>query len=52
MSCSYRHISAMKTKTNMGLSRGTHSSDHLSSLIADHYKQEDVDFHLWNEGER
>lgn len=31
---------------------GTHSSDHLSSLIADHYKQEDVDFHLWNEGER
>ncbi|KAH7148479.1 hypothetical protein EDB81DRAFT_464011 [Dactylonectria macrodidyma] len=31
---------------------GTHSSDHLSSLIADHYKQEDVDFHLWDEGER
>ncbi|KAM5359257.1 hypothetical protein ACJZ2D_014605 [Fusarium nematophilum] len=26
---------------------GTHSRDHLSSLIADHYKQEDVDFHLW-----
>ncbi|KAM0555075.1 hypothetical protein ACHAPJ_006424 [Fusarium lateritium] len=27
---------------------GTHSRDHLSSLIADHYKQEDVDFHLWS----
>ncbi|KEY72060.1 hypothetical protein S7711_00077 [Stachybotrys chartarum IBT 7711] len=25
---------------------GTHSRDHLSSLIADHYKQEDDDFHL------
>jgi translation initiation factor eIF-2B subunit beta len=24
---------------------GTHSRDHLSSLIADHYKQEDADFH-------
>jgi translation initiation factor eIF-2B subunit beta len=29
--------------------RGTHTKDHLSSLIADHYKQEDVDFHLWDE---
>ncbi|KAH6891450.1 hypothetical protein B0T10DRAFT_312737 [Thelonectria olida] len=28
---------------------GTHTKDHLSSLIADHYKQEDVDFHLWDE---
>ncbi|KAG8677387.1 GCD complex subunit gcd7 [Fusarium poae] len=27
---------------------GTHSRDHLSSLIADHYKQEDVDFHTWS----
>ncbi|PTD03009.1 putative translation initiation factor eIF-2B subunit beta [Fusarium culmorum] len=27
---------------------GTHSRDHLSSLIADHYKQEDVDFHMWS----
>ncbi|KAK7431983.1 GCD complex subunit gcd7 [Neonectria magnoliae] len=31
---------------------GTHTKDHLSTLIADHYKQEDVDFHLWTEGER
>lgn len=28
--------------------RGTHSRDHLSSVIADHYKQEDVDFHKWD----
>ena len=28
-------------------SRGTHSRDHLSSLIADHYKQEDAGFQLW-----
>ncbi|KAL2204148.1 nagb/rpia/CoA transferase-like protein [Sarocladium strictum] len=27
---------------------GTHSRDHLSSVIADHYKQEDVDFHKWD----
>ncbi|KND88417.1 putative translation initiation factor eIF-2B subunit beta [Tolypocladium ophioglossoides CBS 100239] len=27
---------------------GTHSRDHLSSLIADHYKQEDAEFHLWS----
>ncbi|KAF4503966.1 hypothetical protein G6O67_008591 [Ophiocordyceps sinensis] len=27
---------------------GTHSRDHLASLIADHYKQEDADFHLWS----
>ncbi|GJN67929.1 GCD complex subunit gcd7 [Purpureocillium lilacinum] len=26
---------------------GTHSRDHLSSLIADHYKQEDAGFQLW-----
>ncbi|KAG5975856.1 hypothetical protein E4U55_007560 [Claviceps digitariae] len=25
---------------------GTHSRDHLASLIADHYKQEDADFHI------
>ncbi|RDA94229.1 hypothetical protein CP533_0583 [Ophiocordyceps camponoti-saundersi (nom. inval.)] len=25
---------------------GTHSRDHLASLIADHYKQEDASFHL------
>ncbi|KAG6015614.1 hypothetical protein E4U54_003237 [Claviceps lovelessii] len=25
---------------------GTHSRDHLASLISDHYKQEDTDFHL------
>ena len=25
--------------------RGTHSRDHLSSVIADHYKLEDADFH-------
>ncbi|CAM1500579.1 Fc.00g097410.m01.CDS01 [Cosmosporella sp. VM-42] len=31
---------------------GTHSRDHLSSLIGDHYKQEDLDFHLWGEAER
>lgn len=29
--------------------RGTHSSDDLSSLISDHYKQEDIDFHLGND---
>ncbi|KAK5992265.1 putative translation initiation factor eIF-2B subunit beta [Cladobotryum mycophilum] len=28
---------------------GTHSRDHLSSLITDHYKQEDADFHIWND---
>ncbi|KLO82857.1 Uncharacterized protein Y057_12139 [Fusarium fujikuroi] len=28
---------------------GTHSRDHLSSLIADHYKSEDVDFFLNDE---
>ncbi|KAI5467209.1 hypothetical protein BGZ63DRAFT_418930 [Mariannaea sp. PMI_226] len=28
---------------------GTHTKDHLSTLIADHYKQEDVDFHLWDQ---
>ncbi|KAL9479710.1 hypothetical protein ACSS6W_004496 [Trichoderma asperelloides] len=28
---------------------GTHSRDHLSSLIADHYKREDADFHIWEE---
>lgn len=27
--------------------RGTHSREHLSGLIADHYKQEDIDLHLW-----
>ncbi|KAK4084286.1 uncharacterized protein Triagg1_766 [Trichoderma aggressivum f. europaeum] len=26
---------------------GTHSRDHLSSLISDHYKREDADFHIW-----
>jgi translation initiation factor eIF-2B subunit beta len=30
---------------------GTHSCDHLSSLIADHYKLQDVDFHLRNESD-
>lgn len=28
---------------------GAHSRNHLSSIIADHYKQEDVDFQLWGE---
>jgi translation initiation factor eIF-2B subunit beta len=31
--------------------RGTHSRDHLSSLISDHYKREDADFHIWEEAE-
>ncbi|POR39317.1 Putative translation initiation factor eIF-2B subunit beta [Tolypocladium paradoxum] len=31
---------------------GTHSRDHLSSLIADHYKQEDAEFHLWSATDR
>ncbi|KAK1247459.1 hypothetical protein MKX07_002368 [Trichoderma sp. CBMAI-0711] len=30
---------------------GTHSRDHLSSLISDHYKREDADFHIWEEAE-
>ncbi|KAG8428214.1 GCD complex subunit gcd7 [Metarhizium acridum] len=31
---------------------GTHSRDHLASLIADHYKQEDADFHLGDASDR
>ncbi|KAG5928384.1 hypothetical protein E4U42_000777 [Claviceps africana] len=31
---------------------GTHSRDHLASLIADHYKQEDADFHLGDPADR
>ncbi|CRK24949.1 hypothetical protein BN1708_014084, partial [Verticillium longisporum] len=31
---------------------GAHSRNHLSTIIADHYKQEDVDFQLWDELER
>ncbi|KAG5933638.1 hypothetical protein E4U53_000926 [Claviceps sorghi] len=31
---------------------GTHSRDHLASLIADHYKQEDADFHLGDAADR
>ncbi|PHH86100.1 hypothetical protein CDD83_10711 [Cordyceps sp. RAO-2017] len=31
---------------------GTHSRDHLASLIADHYKQEDAEFHLWSASDR
>ncbi|KAI8306445.1 putative translation initiation factor eIF-2B subunit beta [Colletotrichum sp. SAR11_59] len=27
---------------------GAHSRNHLSTIIADHYKPEDVDFHLWS----
>ncbi|KOS23138.1 putative translation initiation factor eIF-2B subunit beta [Escovopsis weberi] len=30
---------------------GAHVRDHLSSLITDHYKQEDADFHIWNDDE-
>ncbi|KAH6604596.1 translation initiation factor eif-2b subunit beta [Trichoderma cornu-damae] len=30
---------------------GTHSRDHLSSLISDHYKREDADFHIWEEAD-
>ncbi|KJZ76824.1 hypothetical protein HIM_03701 [Hirsutella minnesotensis 3608] len=31
---------------------GTHSRDHLASLIADHYKQEDAEFHLWSSADQ
>ena len=31
---------------------GVHSRDHLSTLITDHYKQEDIDFHLWDEADQ
>ncbi|CAI6097804.1 unnamed protein product [Clonostachys chloroleuca] len=31
---------------------GTHTRDHLSTLIADHYKPEDIDFHLWDDARR
>lgn len=35
--------------TDITFSSGTHTLDHLSTLIDDHYKPEDIDFHLWNE---
>lgn len=35
--------------TDLISSSGTHTLDHLSTLIDDHYKPEDIDFHLWNE---
>ncbi|KAG6001943.1 hypothetical protein E4U21_003624 [Claviceps maximensis] len=34
--------------TNLGI----HSRDHLASLISDHYKQEDADFHLGDSADR
>lgn len=30
---------------------GTHTLDHISTLIDDHYKPEDSDLHVWNEGD-
>ncbi|KAL2757990.1 hypothetical protein ACRALDRAFT_1061260 [Sodiomyces alcalophilus JCM 7366] len=34
--------------TNLGI----HSRNHLTTIVADHYKAEDVDFQLWGEAER
>jgi len=30
---------------------GVHSRDHLTGILSDHYKGEDIDFHLWDEAE-
>ncbi|ROT41499.1 translation initiation factor eIF-2B subunit beta [Sodiomyces alkalinus F11] len=34
--------------TNLGI----HSRNHLTTIVADHYKAEDVDFQLWGDAER
>lgn len=39
----------MCPRTILTRSSGAHSRNHLSSIIADHYKEEDVDFQLWGE---
>lgn len=30
---------------------GIHSRNHLTTIVADHYKAEDVDFQLWGEAD-